>query len=112
LIPTPWIVVYRKWLKLTTPDPFIACGAAGKERSEVIGAGKERERVRVREAISYVGRHHTELSVVDLADSLGVDPTCVSRSVGRVERRLAADRGLKKLVADIGAAVENSKYQA
>jgi hypothetical protein len=52
------------------------------------------------------------LSVVDLADSLGVDPTCVSRSVGRVERRLAADRGLKKMVADISAAVGNSKYQA
>jgi putative transposase len=95
------------------PEVFLrlACGVVGRERSQVIGAGKERERVRVREAISYVGRHHTELTVLQLADSLGVDPTCVSRSVGRVERRLAADRGLKKLVADISAAVENSKYQ-
>ena len=96
------------------PEAFLrlACAAVRKQRAAVIGAGKDRERVRVREAISYVGRHRTELSVAALAESLGVDPTCVSRSVARVENRLAADRSLKKMVTDIVSAVKNSKYQA
>jgi putative transposase len=96
------------------PEAFLraACSALGKKTVEVIGAGKERERVRAREAISYVGRSRTELSVATLAQSLGVDPTCVSRSVARVESRLKDDKGLKKVVAEIISAVENRKYHA
>lgn len=60
----------------------------GRRRAEVIGAGKERERVRAREAMCYVGRNCMEISVMALAKSLGVDATCVSRSVARVESRL------------------------
>jgi putative transposase len=97
-----------------TPDTFFkaACLALRKRKVEVIGPGKERERVRAREAISYVGRNYTELSGVTLAQTLGVDPTCVSRSVARVESRLAEDEELKKIVAEIVFAIENSKYHA
>ena len=84
----------------------------GKKKSEVMGAGKDRERVRAREAICYVGRNCTELSVTALAASLGVDATCVSRSVARMESRLGVDTGVRKIIDGIGAAVENSKNQA
>ena len=87
----------------------LACSVLGKKREEVTGAGKARERVRAREAISYVGRNFTELSVGTLAQALSVDPTCVSRSVARVEDRMANDKGLKKVVVKIVAAIENSK---
>jgi hypothetical protein len=58
----------------------------GKNKSEVIGAGEDRERVRARDA------------------------TC--RSIARVESRLGVDRGIRKFVSGIVATVENSKYQA
>lgn len=89
-----------------------ACAVLGRRRAEVIGAGKDRERVRAREAICYVGRNCTELSVTSLAKHLGVDATCVSRSVARMESRLGIDRELKKVVDEIVSAMENSKYQA
>jgi putative transposase len=93
------------------PDLFFkaACSVLGKQREEVIGAGKARERVRARETISYVGRNFTELSVATLAQALRVDPTCVSRSVARVEDRMVDDKGLKKVIAKIVAVIENSK---
>lgn len=77
-----------------------------------MGAGKDRERVRARETISYVGRNCTELSVTALAKNLGVDATCVSRSVARMESRLGIDKELKKVVDEIISAAENSKYHA
>jgi hypothetical protein len=64
----------------------------GKKKSEVIGASKDRERVRAREAI-YVGRNCADLSVMALATSLGVAATCVCRSVARVESRLGVETG-------------------
>ena len=93
------------------PDLFlkVACSVLGKQREEVIGVGKARERVRARQALSYVARNSTELSVATLAQALSVDPTCVSRSVARVEGRMADDKGLKKVVAKIVSAIENSK---
>jgi len=90
----------------------VACAVLGRRRAEVVGASKDRERVRAREAICYVGRNRTELSVTSLAKSLGVDATCVSRSVARVESRLGTDKQIKKVVDAIVFAVENSKYQA
>ncbi len=77
-----------------------------------MGAGKDRERVRAREVICYVGRNYTELSVTALAKSLGVDATCVSGSVARMESRLGINKELKKIVDEIVSAVEKSKYQA
>jgi chromosomal replication initiation ATPase DnaA len=47
-----------------------------------MGAGKNRERVRAREAKCYLGRNCTELSATELAKSLGVDATCVSHECG------------------------------
>ncbi|HWP59713.1 MAG TPA: transposase [Candidatus Acidoferrales bacterium] len=96
------------------PETFVAmsCAALGKKRAEVTGSGKDRERVRAREVISYVGRSCTELSVTALAQTLGVDPTCVTRSVARVESRLSDDKELKRTVAAVVGAIENSKYQA
>jgi chromosomal replication initiation ATPase DnaA len=48
------------------------------KRGEVTSAGKDREQVRARELVSYVGRSCTELSVKAIAGMLGVDPTCMS----------------------------------
>jgi chromosomal replication initiation ATPase DnaA len=62
------------------------CQVLGLERGEVSGAGKDRQRVRARELACYVGRTCTELSVKNIAERLGVDTTCVSRSVARIER--------------------------
>jgi hypothetical protein len=72
-----------------------ACTVLGRKRAEVMGAGKDRERVRIREAICYVGRNHTDISATSLAKSLGVDGTCVSRSVARMEKRLRIDNVYK-----------------
>jgi len=72
----------------------------------VIGAGKDRERVRAREAICCVGRNCTELTVTALAKTLGVDATCVSRSVARMESRLGMDKELRKVIDEIVSAVE------
>lgn len=88
------------------------CGALGKTKESVVGAAKDRGRVRARELICYLGRSCTELSVNSLAQNLRVDPTCVSRSVSRVESRLAKDKQLKKIVEGLMAGLENSKYQA
>ena len=71
------------------------CKVLGMTRREVIGAGKDRERVRARELVCHVGRSCTELSVKGLAEMLGVDPTCVSRSVARMEVRLKTDKRLE-----------------
>jgi hypothetical protein len=89
-----------------------ACAVLGRRRAQVIGAGKDRERVRDREAICYVGRNCTELSVTSLAKYLGVDATCVSRSVARMESRLGIDRELKKVVDEAVSAIDNSKYDS
>ena len=89
-----------------------ACAVLGRKKAEMIGAQKDRERVRAREAICYVGRNRTELSVTALARSLGVDGTCVSRSVARMESRLRDDKKLKKVVDTIVSAIENSKHHA
>jgi len=89
-----------------------ACAVLNKKREEVMGGGKERERVRAREAICYVGRSRTELSVKSLAEALGVDATCVSRSISRVESRITEDKAMKKVVDEIVAVVENGKYHA
>jgi len=90
----------------------VACAGLNKKREEVTGGGKERERVRAREAICYVGRTRTELSVKSLAEVLGVDATCVSRSVSRVESRITEDKAMKNMVDEIVAVVENGKYHA
>ncbi len=89
-----------------------ACAVLNKKREEVRGGGKERERVRARETICYVGRTRTELSVKSLAEALGVDATCVSRSVLRVESRITEDKATKQVVDEIVAVVENGKYHA
>jgi len=47
-----------------------------------------------------------------MAQTLKVDPTCVSRSVSRVGSRITADTIMKKVVSEIIAVVENSKYHA
>ena len=53
-----------------------------------------------------------QVSATALAKSLGVDATCVSGSVARMESRLRIDNELKKVVDDTVSTVENSKYQA
>lgn len=47
-------------------------------------------------AICYVGRSRTELSVKLLAEALGVDATCVSRSVSCVESRIVQHKAMKQ----------------
>jgi len=61
----------------------------------VIGAAKNRERVRIRQILSYLGRNYTDLQVKVLAAILKVDPTCVSRCVANMERQLAQDKMLR-----------------
>lgn len=97
-----------------SPEPLIeaACQVLGKGKTEVTGAGKDRERVRGRETICYVGRNYTELSVTALAQSLGVDVTSVSRSVARMESRLGVEKELRKVVDDIVSAIDKIKYHA
>jgi hypothetical protein len=79
----------------------------GKKRGEVIGAGKDRERVRARELVCYVGRSFTELSVKAVAETLGVDATCVSRSVARMEMRSRTDKQLEGTLKRIISAIEH-----
>ncbi len=64
------------------------CGILGKKVREVVGSGKDRDRVRVREVLSYLDWRCTELEVKSIAEVLMVDPTCVSRGVARVEARV------------------------
>lgn len=68
------------------------CQVLGIQRGKVTGAGKDPQRVRARELACYVGRTCTELSVKNIAEVLGIDATCVSRSVARLEERLATDK--------------------
>jgi chromosomal replication initiation ATPase DnaA len=84
------------------------CNALGKRPQEAIGAAKDRERVRLRQILSYVGRMNTDLQVKALAAVLQVDPTCVSRCVAIVERRLEHDKALRRAVRR----VENIIYHA
>jgi len=79
------------------PQEFVkqVCKALGKKPQEVIGAAKNRERVRIRQILSYVGRNYTDLQVKALAAVLKVDPTCVSRCVASVERQLEQDKMLR-----------------
>ena len=83
------------------------CKVLAMTRREVIGAGKDRERVRARELVSHVGRSCTELSVKAIAEMLGVDPTCVSRSVARMEARLRTDKRLEGTFERIASAIEH-----
>jgi hypothetical protein len=90
------------------PQEFVkqACEALGKQPQEVMGAAKNRERVRIRQILSYVGRTCTDLQVKVLAAVLKVDPTCVSRCVAIVERQLGQDKMLRAEVRR----VQNSIY--
>jgi REP element-mobilizing transposase RayT len=83
------------------------CQALGMKRGEVIGAGKDRQRVRARELVCYVGRSYTELSVKAIAKMLAVDATCVSRSVSRLEGRLATDKPLRMRLQRIASALKS-----
>jgi REP element-mobilizing transposase RayT len=90
-----------------------ACKVLGKRSTDVVGAGKDRERVGARELVCYVGRSCTELSVKAIAKVLGVDATCVSRSVARIEERLKVDRRLEgtlKQIISVAESTQNSKY--
>ena len=79
------------------PQEFVkqVCKVLGKNPQDVIGAAKNRERVRIRQILSYVGRNYTDLQVKALAAILKVDPTCVSRCVAIVERQLGRDKMLR-----------------
>lgn len=93
------------------PQAFLdrVCKALGKRAEEVVGAGKDRERVRIRQIVCYLGRVYTDLQVNGLASVLKVDATCVSRCVAAVEARLKEDRGLS---STINRLAENIKYHA
>lgn len=84
----------------------------GKELEEVVGSGKDRGRVWARDLVSYAARRYTDLSVKSMAGVLGVDATCVSRGVARMEGRIGKDRKLKETLDSIGEALKNSKYHA
>ena len=45
-----------------------------------------------------------------LAEALGVDATCVSRSVSRVESRIAQDKAMKQDVDRIVGLIKNGEY--
>ncbi len=79
---------------------------------EVVGSGKDRDRVRARELLSYLGRTYTELEVKSIAEVLRVDPTCVSRSVARVEARVGEDKKLRKSLDEMAKDLENVTHQA
>ncbi len=74
---------------------------------EVVDSGKDRDRVRAWEHLSYLGRRCTELEVKSIAEMLKVDPTCVSRSVARVEARIKEDKKLKKSLDKMAKDLEN-----
>ncbi len=104
----------EKVLPKIKPEAFLrrACGILGKKVREVDDSGKDRDRVRARGLLSYLGRRCTELEVKSIAEVLKVDPTCVSRSVARVEARVEDDKKLKKSLAEIAKDLENVTYQA
>jgi chromosomal replication initiation ATPase DnaA len=63
----------RYGLKIKADALFQAvCKALGMKRGEVTSAGKDREQVRARELVYYVGRSCTDLSVKAIAEMLGV----------------------------------------
>jgi chromosomal replication initiation ATPase DnaA len=82
------------------PQAFVeqGCKALGKKPQEVIGSAKNREWVRIRQILSYVGRTYTDLQVKVLAAVLKVDPTCVSRCVATVQR--FAERRISLIMSD------------
>lgn len=83
------------------PREFLerVCKALGKKPEEAVGASKDRERVRLRRLLCYVGRTYTDLQVKTLASLLKVDPTCVSRCVAVVEQQLGKDRGVRSAIS-------------
>jgi len=83
------------------------CKVLGKALEEIVGGGKDRDRVRARELFSYLARRCTDLQLKSIAGVLKVDPTCVSRSVARVEGRVAKDNGLRRTVEKMVKGVEN-----
>ncbi len=93
------------------PQEFVArvCQALGKKPEEVLGASKDRERVRLRQLSCYVGRTYTDLQVKTLASLLKVDSTCVSRCVAVVEQQLENDRGLRSAISRLA---RNITYHA
>lgn len=93
------------------PQIFLerACKVLGKKPQDVVGAAKDRQRVRLRQIVCYVGRAYTDLQVNELASVLKVDATCVSRSVSVLELRLRED---KELSSAVNRLAENIKYQA
>ena len=104
----------EKVLLKIKPEAFLkrVCGILGKKVREVVGSGKDRDRVRVRELLSYLDRRCTELEVKSIAEVLKVDPTCVSRSVARVKAQIEDDRKLKKNLDEMAKDLENVTYQA
>jgi hypothetical protein len=87
--------------KLTIkPQAFVeqVCKALGKKPQEVIGAAKNRERVRTRQILSYVEDLHG-LTSEGACSALESGPTCVSRCVAIVERQLGQDKMLRAEVA-------------
>jgi len=56
--------------------------------------------------LTYLGRRCTELEVKSIAEMLKVDPTCMSRSVARVEAR-EEDKKLKKSLDEMAKDLEN-----
>jgi putative transposase len=94
-----------------SPQDLLArvCRALGKKPEEVVGASKDRERVRLRQLFCYVGRTYTDLQVKTLASLLKVDPTCVSRCVAVVELQLGKDRGVRSAISRLA---ENIIYHA
>ena len=88
------------------------CKVLGKEPEEIVGGGKDRDRVRARELFSYLARTCTDLQVKSIAGVLKVDPTCVSRGVARAEGRVAKDKELRRTVDKIIKEAENIIYQA
>ncbi len=104
----------EKVLLKIKPEAFLkrVCGILEKKVGEVVGSGKDRDRLRARELLSYLGRRCTELEVKSIAEVLKVDPTCVSRSVARVEARVEDDKKLKKSLDEMAKDLENGTYQA
>jgi len=96
------------------PEAFLkrVSGILGKKVREVVGSGKDRDRVRAREHLSYLSRRCTELEVKSSAEVLKTDPTCVSRSVARVDARIEDDKKLKKSLDEMAKDLENITYQA
>ncbi len=104
----------EKVLLKIKPEAFLkrVCGILGKKVREVVGSGKDRDRVRARELLSYLGRTYTELEVKSIAEVMKVDPTCVSRSVARVEARVGNDKKSKKSLDEMAKDLENVTHQA